>query len=156
MTVTRKQGEATDNALAHRPNDSLVTSNKHSQPSQIWLGIVLQIAQDKRHDLAAPTLRFWKEKLKNFQDNTVCEALLSGQWEFFPSVDQVIKEIDLINERKRHENANRDWQQWKANLKRAKTEGLLATEQDYEEMRAALRKYYGDPTAKQPGKREAE
>jgi hypothetical protein len=117
-----------------------------------WLTLALQIAQDKRHDIAAPTLRFWKEKLKAFRDETVCEALTSGRWELFPSVDQVIAEVERLNERKRHENANRDWQGWKANMRRAQEEGLLASEEDYAEMRAALRRVFGDPTAKQTGK----
>jgi hypothetical protein len=67
-------------------------------------------------------------------------------------VDQVIVEIGRLMERKRHDNANRDWQQWKANMRRAQQEGLLATEADYAEMRAALRRTFGDPTAKQTGK----
>jgi hypothetical protein len=67
-------------------------------------------------------------------------------------VDQVIVEIGRLEERKRHENANRDWQGWKANMRRAQEEGLLASEEDYAEMRATLRRVFGDPTAKQTGK----
>jgi hypothetical protein len=152
MTITRKQGESTENALTHRPSEPLTTSQPCSQPSPNWVGLVLQIAQDKRHDIAGPTLRFWREKLKNFRDESVCEALTLGQWEFFPSVDQVIVEIGRLMERKRHENANRDWQQWKANMRRAQQEGLMASEEDYAEMRQKLRELFGDPTAQQKGK----
>jgi hypothetical protein len=49
----------------------------------------------------------------------LCEALLAGRWDLFPSVDQVIVEIGRLEERKRHDNANRDWQEWKANMRRA-------------------------------------
>ena len=152
MTVTRNQGEASENALTHRPKELQTTSPQPSQPSPNWLGLVLQIAQDKRHDMAAPTLRFWREKLKAFRDETVCEALTSGRWEFFPSVDQVITEIEAVQKRNQFEAANRDWEQWKGNMKRAQDEGLMATEEDYAEMRKRLREIFGDPTAKQSGR----
>jgi hypothetical protein len=152
VTITRKQAEVNENSLVHRQDEPLTTSPQSLQPSLKWPGIAVQIAQDKRHDIAAPTLRFWKEKLKAFRDETVCEALTSGRWELFPSVDQVIAEVERLNERKRHENANRDWQGWKANMRRAQDEGLLASEEDYAEMRAALRRVFGDPTAKKTGK----
>jgi hypothetical protein len=152
VTITRKQAEVNENSLVHRQEEQLTTSPQSLQPSLKWPAIAVQIAQDKRHDIAAPTLRFWKEKLKAFRDETLCEALLAGRWELFPSVDQVIVEIGRLEERKRHDNANRDWQGWKANMRRAQDEGLLASEGDYAEMRAALRRVFGDPTAKQTGK----
>jgi hypothetical protein len=152
VTITRKQAETQDNSLVHRPSEQLTTSPQSSQPSPKWLGLVLQIAQDKRHDIAAPTLRFWREKLKNFRDETVCEALLAGKWPYFPSVDQVIGEIERLQERSRQENANRDWLAYRQRQAQAEREGRMATDEDYAEMRAALRKVFGDPTAKQTGK----
>jgi len=152
VTITRKQAEIQDNSLVHRPSEQLTTQEQSSTPSPKWLGLVFQIAQDKRHDIAAPTLRFWREKLKKYPDQVVCEALLSIECKLFPSVDDVIAEIGRLAERKRHENANRDWEQWKAGMRRAQEEGLMATDEDYAEMRAALRKVFGDPTAKQTGK----
>jgi hypothetical protein len=70
-------------------------------------------------------------------------------------VDQVIVEMEMLAERKRHEDANRNWELWKASQSRAKAEGLLATEEDYAEMRKRLRELFGDPTAKQTGKQNA-
>lgn len=102
--------------------------------------------------MAAATLRFWREKLKNYADELICTALISGKWQFFPSVDQVIEQIEIIQERRRQESANREWAAYKANQLKAEMEGRLATEEDYAEMRAALRRCFGDPTAKQTGK----
>jgi hypothetical protein len=83
MTVTRKQGETGENSLVHRHDEQLTTSQPPTKPSPSWLGLALQIAQDKRHDIAAPTLRLWKEKLKKFSDQAVCDALMTGKWELF-------------------------------------------------------------------------
>lgn len=152
MTITRNQAEPQDNALTHRPSEQLTTSEQSPTPFPKWLGIVAQIAQDKRHDMAAATLRFWREKLKNYADELICTALISGKWQFFPSVDQVIEQIEIIQERRRQESANREWAAYKANQLKAEMEGRLATEEDYAEMRAALRRCFGDPTAKQTGK----
>jgi hypothetical protein len=68
-------------------------------------------------------------------------------------VDQVIAEVERLNERKRHENANRDWESYKAEQQRAERNGLLATDDDYAAMREALRKHFGDPAARPEGKR---
>src|SRR5947208_11260182 len=66
---------------------------KSSRPE--WVELVLVIAQDKKHELPPAVLRFWKAKLEPFRDEAICQALLSGRWKFFPSVDEV---IDLIEE----------------------------------------------------------
>lgn len=95
MTVTRRQAEATDASLVHRPSEQLETSEPSEKPLA-WAMIVLQMAQDKRHDLAAGTLRFWREKLKHYPESTVCKALMSGRWQLFPSVDDVISEVERI------------------------------------------------------------
>ena len=153
MTVTRNQGEIQDNALTHRPQEPLAMSQQSSQPSPNWLGLVLQIAQDKRHDIAAPTLRFWKEKLKGFADGLICQALSEGRWEFFPDVDKVISQIEAIQERKRQENDNAQWEAYKLRQQAALREGRMASDEDYAYMRSKLREIFGDPTAKQTGKK---
>ena len=152
MTVTRKQATMTDNALVHRSSDGITTSEQQPSPYRKWMGIAVQMAQDKRHDLAPEVLKLWIKKLERHPDDLVCEALVSGIWEYFPSVDQVISQVERIQDRKRQDSANREWDHWKANMKRAQEEGLMATEEDYAEMRAALRKHFGDPTAKQTGR----
>jgi hypothetical protein len=152
VTITRKQAEVNENSLVHRQDEPLTTSPQSLQPSLKWPAIAVQIAQDKRHDIAAPTLRFWKEKLKAFRDETVCEALTSGRWELFPSVDQVIAEVERLNERKRHENANLEWNTYKDRQEAAMRDGRMASEEDYAYMRSKLREIFGDPTAKQTGK----
>lgn len=121
-------------------------SQQRQQPSEVlptWVPLILTIAQDKRHDLAAATLRLWRAKLKPFADADVQEALLSGAWEFFPSVDQVIDRLERILAARAQESVNREWRKWKAEQKRAEQEGLLATEEGIAEMRAALRKLAG-------------
>jgi hypothetical protein len=58
-----------------------------------WEVVLYQMAQDKRHDLDPGILPYWRAKLKNRSDAAICEALMQGRWEFFPSVDQV---LDLL------------------------------------------------------------
>lgn len=73
---------------------------------------------------------------------------MQGCWEFFPSVDHVIEQIERIQEERQLEAANRDWEAYKAQQKNAQEMGLLASEEDYEEMRQALRRIFGDPNVK--------
>jgi len=149
VTITRKQAEPTDNALIHRSSDGITTSEP---PPRLWMGVMLQIAQDKRHDLAPEVLKFWAKKLGKIEDELICLALMSGRWKYFPAIDQVLDEIDRIRESRRQQAVNRDWANYKANQLKAEMEGRLATSEDYAEMRAALRRCFGDPEAKQTGK----
>lgn len=114
-----------------------------SQGCPEWQILVLQIAQDKRHDMAPPTLRFWDEKLKSYPDELICEALKLGRFFLFPCVDDVIDVVESILGQRAQAAGNQQWQKWKAEQKRAELEGLLATEEGIAEMRAALRKLAG-------------
>jgi hypothetical protein len=67
-------------------------------------------------------------------------------------VDQVIAEVERLNERKRHENANLEWNTYKDRQEAAMRDGRMASEEDYAYMRSKLREIFGDPTAKQTGK----
>jgi len=49
-----------------------------------WMSLILRIAQDKRNDLAPHAMRYWKDKLRSFSDDRICDALMAGVWEFFP------------------------------------------------------------------------
>ena len=77
---------------------------------------------------------------------------MSGRWKYFPAIDQVLDEIDRIRESRRQQAVNRDWANYKADQLKAEMEGRLATAEDYAEMRAALRRCFGDPEAKHKGK----
>lgn len=81
--------------------------------------------------------------LEGIPDALICEAIDSQPWKLFPDTDDITRAIEVIRERNRHEAADREWRKWKAEQKRAKQEGLLATEEGIAEMRAALRKLAG-------------
>lgn len=112
-----------------------------------WTIRVLEMAQDKRHDLPPHSLRYWREKLKGIPDGIVCEALLTGRWKLFPSVDEVLAVVEEIRERLAQRAGESDYDRYKRGQDRAAKEGLLATEEDYAAMRKRLRELFGDPGA---------
>jgi hypothetical protein len=59
-----------------------------------WLRPMMQLAQDRRHDLPDITLRFWKAKFSGIPENLVCEALMSYCGPFFPSVEDILAIIN--------------------------------------------------------------
>lgn len=61
-----------------------------------WITVVEQIAHDKHYDLTPEALQFWTHKLHGIADDEICDALLLGRWKFFPSVDDVLEQIDKI------------------------------------------------------------
>jgi hypothetical protein len=152
VTVTRNQRDSDELALS--TNEQQITLQQPQQPLEAptWMPILLAIAQDKRHDLAPATLRLWKVKLAKYSDEQVLQSLKVGTWHWFPSVDDVIELIQVQIERSRQEAANREWDHYKAEQRRAEAEGRLATDEDYALMREALRRCFGDPTNK-PGEK---
>lgn len=110
-----------------------------------WSIRVLEMAQDKRHDLAPHSLRYWKEKLRGIPDEIVCEALTTGRWQYFPSVDDVLIAVGEIRERLVQRAGESDYERFQREQRRAAQEGLLATESDYAAMRTKLRELFGNP-----------
>src|SRR5205809_5498820 len=51
-----------------------------------WFRPMMQLAQDRRHDLPDMTLQFLKAKFSGIPEKLVCEALMLYAGEFFPSV----------------------------------------------------------------------
>src|SRR5512146_1691384 len=84
-----------------------------------WEIKILQVAQDRRHDLAPATIPLWREKLRQYRDEEVCAALLLWSGEFFPSVDDVIEIINRRRETRHGEIQNAEWSAWKANNQQA-------------------------------------
>lgn len=148
-------------SLASKSNEHLITSQPLPQSSEEaiqflreqgapqWTIRVLEMAQDKRHDLPPHSLRYWREKLKDIPDHIVCEALMTGRWQLFPSVDDVLKVVEEIRERLAQKAGESEYDHYRREQERAKREGLLATKADYATMRKRLRELFGDPTAKQ-------
>lgn len=58
-------------------------------------------------------------------------------------------EIEFVQEKRVQEKGNRDWLKYKSEQKRAESDGLLATDEDYAVMREKLRELFGDPTKKE-------
>ena len=85
-------------------------------------------------------MRLWIAKLRSYRDEIVSEALLARRGELFPSVDDVIEQIEIIQERRRQETANQEWEHYQQEQERAAAEGLLATENDYAVMNEAMKK----------------
>jgi len=129
------------NNQALQSPDSTTTLQKSSESSVLpqWLPLLVQMAQDKRHDLAPGILSYWMEKLKNFTEQEITAALLSSGWEFFPSVDNVTGVIKANRQAAAEEYRALEWQQYKSNQAEAERTGLLATEDDYENLRKECR-----------------
>lgn len=106
-----------------------------------WIQVLYELAKDMRFDVDEKLInRLWKEKLKRYPDGIICRAILAGDWKVFPNVNEVIEEIKLIADQEREEQSNREWESYKAKQKAAAEQGLLATDADYAEMNAALKK----------------
>lgn len=77
--------------LVPRSQDSTTTLQKSNGPSEPppWVELLVQIAQDKRHDLAPGILQLWKVKLQGYKSWEINEALMLYAGEFFPSVDDI-------------------------------------------------------------------
>lgn len=106
-----------------------------------WLSILYLIADDMRYDIDQNLIdRLWVPKLKLYRDEIVCEALENGRWKVFPNINEVLEEIEVIEERHKDAAANREWERYQAEQKRAEEQGLLATDEDYAEMNRALKR----------------
>lgn len=68
-------------------------------PTPRWIGILVQMAQDKHHDLIPGSAKYWRLKLEagSYRDEEICQALLAYSGEFFPSVDDIVA---LIQQRR--------------------------------------------------------
>jgi hypothetical protein len=121
---------------------SLVESPSPEPSPTHWSGLMTTMAQDMRHDLPPDVYRLWKARLAGIPDETICAALLSGRWTIFPSVGQVLDEIDAM---KRLAAAQRedDYVQWKREQEAAAAGGKLATEEDYAWMRSEFYRIFG-------------
>jgi hypothetical protein len=145
---------------APKLKDSTTTLQKSSGPSAppLWVGIVVQMAQDKRHDMGPGILSYWKVKLQKYGDIEITQALLGSGWEFFPSVDNVISAINANRAVAAGERADLEWQQWRRTQKAAEANGLLATDEQYDELRKTFKKAasgeFGTVNSKPDVKRE--
>jgi len=126
-------------SLVLKSHDSITTSQKSSELSEIpqWVQLLVQMGQDKRHDLAPGILSYWKEKLSRYSDSEVCAALRLYAGEFFPAVDDI---TGVIERRRKDAATNRPWEQFKAGQAQAAVEGKLATDEDYAELREVFRR----------------
>jgi len=82
----------------------------------------------------------------------VCEALTTGRWKLFPSVDDVLIVVEEIRERLLQTVGEKEYADYRREQQRAAREGLLATDEEYAAMRAKLRELFGDPTVRVPEK----
>ncbi|MCU1338809.1 MAG: hypothetical protein JWO19_4390 [Bryobacterales bacterium] len=73
------------------------------QASQLpsWHGILHAIAQDKRQDLAPHVVTLWTIKLAKYPDADIAQVLTEGQWKFFPSIDEVIADLEALADHRR-------------------------------------------------------
>lgn len=101
-----------------------------------WEILVIQMAQDMRHDISPAVMPLWREKLKRFSDVTVCRALKSFSGRFFPSLPDVLEAITRDAEDAQLAKSNREWVERKEAEKKP---GVLATEDQYEDLRRECR-----------------
>lgn len=121
-----------------RSSDSKTISVRSSEPLvPQWAGILMQMAQDKRHELAPGMARYWREKMIDYSDKEISDALMLYTGEFFPSVDQIIATMD----RKRdYQATNKGWEEYKQAQRKAAAEGRLATQEERDALREVFRK----------------
>ena len=141
------QGQPPDNQSSMQDFLQMsLQSQENSLESQLravglaeWQIVIIQLAQDKRHDLAPCLIPLWKAKLKSFPDEEICSALVNGNWEWFPSVDEVIRQIESNRHARLAEKENNAWLAWKERQRKAMAEGKLASEKDYADLRRVCR-----------------
>lgn len=146
MAITRQLPMATD--------FSELVEHLRAAGAPEWEILILQMSQDKRHDLAPHVMPYWREKLKNLPDKMICAALLSGAWQFFPSVDQVLEQVELVAERGMQTKGEAEWATWKAENRRAEKEGRMASEKDYEWARREFREIANRPSIVSPAEQK--
>src|SRR5690348_9243318 len=111
-------------------NKSLTTTPQHSQPS--WAGLLWTLAQSRSKELTAPEVALWKAKLSGYSNELVEWALINYNGEFFPNPSTICRMIEVKRDAILGEQQNREWNAWKANQAQARSEGKLATDEDYE------------------------
>lgn len=67
-------------------------------------------------------------------------ALLNYNGEFFPDPMVICRMVELKLESLAAEQDSREWNAWKASQAQAEQEGKLATEEDYAELRAFIKR----------------
>lgn len=110
-----------------------------------WAEVVKAVAQDKRHDLAPETILLWREKLKHLSDEVICRSLMTGKWQYFPSVDDVLEQSEIVIEQMATEKSDDYWANWKAENAKAEREGRLMTDADWDELRATYERIMARP-----------
>lgn len=103
-----------------------------------WMDTLRMLAKDKRFEWFPGMARYWTEKLKAYPGPIVNAVLLQIHWTLFPSTDEVIEELETLRETWRQERDDDAWQHWKLEQERAARDGLLATDEDYAELRKGL------------------
>jgi hypothetical protein len=102
-----------------------------------WEIKVIQMAQDMRHDISPAVMPLWRDKLKPFTDAQICQALTRFGGHLFPSLPDVLEMIERNAEDAAIAKADREWNERKAQERRP---GVLATEEQYAELRETFRK----------------
>lgn len=133
-------------SLVRKSNEEIATSETFSAVELLrqegvpeWEIALAQLAQDKRHDLPEEMFRWWREKLSQYRDSEIREALLSWAGKLFPSTDEIVAIINFRNEVKAAAKNNQSWDEYKRQQDLAEAEGRLATDEDYERLKARCR-----------------
>jgi hypothetical protein len=99
--------------MSTKQSNLLALQSNMSEPAQMlklfaessgmpgWTGILAAIAQDKRHDLPDHTLLLWKAKLEKYPEADIAQVLVAGSWKLFPSIDEVLEDLDAIADQRR-------------------------------------------------------
>lgn len=82
-------------------------------------------------------------------------ALVNYNGEFFPNPSTICQNIERKREADYHEQANREWPAWRATQAQAEREGLLATEEQYAELREKFRNIAQGPAVIKRGEHKS-
>lgn len=116
---------------------SLATTQPRSQPR--WAGLLWTLAQSRTKELTTAEVALWKAKLSGYSDDLVEWALVKYNGEFFPNPSTICRMIEVKREAMLGESQNREWNAYKATQAQAAREGQLASDEQYEELRAKCR-----------------
>jgi hypothetical protein len=125
--LTRSPERESQLARPSSTNEVAAIMRRFEQLSELtgWTGILHAIAQDKRHDLAPHVLELWKVKLEPFPDDDIAQVLLRLEGRFFPSVDEVVADLEALADKRRLEA-----QQAKLEAERREAEAARESWQD--------------------------
>ena len=123
-----------------------------SQPSQQpeWGALLWTLAQSKYKELTPPEIALFKAKLSGYPNELVEWALINYSGEYFPDASAICRMIEQKRQADYASQEQSEWQAWKAKQAQAESEGQLATEEQYQDLRDKFKAIANGPKLVRP------